>query len=79
VRHARRSGASRLAERAAAHLGRADLLYFESVKFSWRDTPGLVVNTINTDEYHIGPGIHEYEYIQLTGFMIMNTYGAWYS
>ena len=40
---------------------------------------GLVVNTINTDEYHTGPGIHEYEYIQLSGFMNMNTYGARYS
>ena len=49
------------------------------------------MNTINTDEYHIGPGfmnmntystvagIHEYEYIWSLVLMNMNTYGAWYS
>ena len=40
---------------------------------------GLLMNTINTDEYHIGPRIHEYEYTQVPGFMSMNTYRAGYS
>ena len=40
---------------------------------------GFLMNTINTNEYHIGPRIHEYESTQVPGFMSMNPYRAGYS